>query len=42
VVYKNTLNSNSQVIDLSANAKGVYFVTVTTTDGVEVQKMVIQ
>ncbi len=42
VVYKNMLNSNTQIIDLSANAKGVYFVTVTTTNGVEVQKMVIQ
>lgn len=42
VIYKNTLNSNTQNIDLSANAKGVYFVTVTTTNGVEVQKMVIQ
>ena len=44
VIYKNTLtlNSNTQIIDLSANAKGVYFVTVTTTNGVEIQKMVIQ
>ena len=42
VIYKNTLNSNAQNIDLSANAKGVYFVTVTTTNGVEIQKMVIQ
>ena len=42
VIYKNTLNSNTQNIDLSANAKGIYFVTVTTTNGVETQKMVIQ
>ncbi|MBX2960348.1 MAG: fibronectin type III domain-containing protein [Flavobacteriales bacterium] len=42
VVYKNTLNSTSQVINLSENAKGVYFVSITTSKGVEVQKIVIQ
>jgi len=42
VVYKNTLNSTSQAIDLSENAKGVYFVSITTYKGVEVQKIVIQ
>ena len=42
VIYKNNLTSSNQLIDLSANAKGVYFVTVTTTNGVEIQKMVIQ
>ena len=42
VVYKNTLNSTSQAIDLSENAKGVYFVSIITSKGVEVQKIVIQ
>ena len=42
VVYKNSLNSTSQVINLSENAKGVYFVSITTSKGVEVQKIVIQ
>jgi hypothetical protein len=42
VIYKNTLNSNTQNIDLSTNSKGVYFVTFTTTNGVEIQKMLIQ
>jgi hypothetical protein len=42
VVYKNSLNKTAQVIDLTENAKGVYFVSITTAKGVEVQKIVIQ
>ena len=42
VVYKNTLNSNSQIIDMSGQAKGVYFVSVSTPKGVEIQKVILQ
>ena len=42
VIFKNRLDSNTQVIDLTENAKGIYFVNITTAKGVEVQKIVIQ
>ena len=42
VVYKNNINSNNQVIDLRENAKGVYFVSITSTNGVDVLKIIVQ
>lgn len=42
VIYKNTMNGSNQNIDLTNNAKGIYFVNITTAKGVEIQKIVIQ
>lgn len=42
VIFKNLLASSNQLIDLRENAKGVYFVNITTANGVEVRKIVIQ
>ncbi len=42
VVYKNSLTAAHQEIDLREEAKGVYFVNITSTKGVEVHKIVIQ
>lgn len=42
VVYKNSLTASNQVIDLREQAKGVYFVNITSTKGVEVHKIIVQ
>lgn len=42
IVYKNNMLSNNQVIDLSLQAKGVYFINITTINGVEIHKIIIQ
>ena len=41
IIYKNHIN-NTQTIDLTNNAKGIYLVNITTTDGFEVYKIIIQ
>lgn len=42
VVYKNIMNNSNQTIDLSGNAKGMYFINISTTKGTGVHKIVIQ
>jgi len=41
VLTKNNVNTNQQ-IDLSNNAKGIYFVTVTSNEAVTTQKVIVQ
>ena len=41
VLTKNNVNTNEQ-IDLSNNAKGIYFVTVTSNEAVTTQKVIVQ
>ena len=41
VLTKNNVNTNEQ-IDLSNNAKGIYFVTVTSNETVTTQKVIVQ
>ena len=41
VLTKNNVNTNQQ-IDLSNNAKGIYFVTVTSNQAVTTQKVIVQ
>jgi len=41
VLTKNNVNTNEQ-IDLSNNAKGIYFLTVTSNEGVTTQKVIVQ
>lgn len=42
VVYQNTISGNNTTIDLSNNAKGLYFVSISTEKGTETYKVVIQ
>ena len=41
VLTKNNVNTNEQ-IDLSNNAKGIYFITVTSNKTVTTQKVIVQ
>jgi hypothetical protein len=41
ILIKNILTNNAK-IDLSNNAKGIYFVTVTSENGVSTQKIIVQ
>ncbi|TXB64677.1 T9SS type A sorting domain-containing protein [Vicingus serpentipes] len=42
VVYQNNISGNNTIIDLSNKAKGLYFVSISTENGTETYKMVIQ
>jgi subtilisin-like proprotein convertase family protein len=42
VVYQNNISGNNTTIDLSNNAKGLYFVSISTEKGTETYKVVIQ
>lgn len=42
VVYQNNISGNNTIIDLSNKAKGLYFVSISTENGTETYKVVIQ
>jgi hypothetical protein len=41
-VYQNRIANNNSIIDLSNNAKGLYFVAISTENGTETYKVIVQ